>query len=501
MSLLALIKKLESLMRKDNGIDGVARTLSQVVWLLFLKVYDYIEEINELTILDYQPVIPEGYRWRDWAKCSSIKEKKTGPELLDFVNNELFPVLKGDFIKDSDGNEIVIFDKTDKKSLLVKRFMSDALNYMKNGYVLRQVVDLFDEVDLDDSTNSHDFNHVYETLLKGLQEAGKAGEFYSPRALTSYMTEKVNPKIGESMADLSCGTGGFFVDTINHLKKQVGADVESYNFLQDTIHGIEWKPLPYMLCITNLLLNKIELPDIVHDTAFSKNYSEYTEKDSFDVILMNPPYGGVATEQDKMSFPSELRSSETSDLFMALIIKRLKRNGRAAVILPDGFLFGTDASKFRIKEKLFSECNVHTVIRLPKSCFAPYTTIATNIIFFDKKSNTSETWFYRMDMPEGYKSFSKSKPLSLEHMAVIDEWWNNRTEIKDTDTDSYKAKKYTLDEIKELEYNIDLCGFPQKDDTLLEPKELINEYRIKREGLNSKISNILFEIESLLGVE
>lgn len=505
MSLATLIKRLQDIMRNDTGVDGDAQRLSQIVWLLFLKIFDFKEEEAELDD-DYEPVIPVGYRWRDWATCIDnngnvdVKNQLTGSALIDFVNNELLPVLRGNAVKDKEGNDVIPFDKTDDRSLLVKEFMNRSINYMNNGIQLRLVVNLFDEVDFSDSNETHHFNDIYETLLKSLQSAGRAGEFYSSRALTRFANQHVDPKLGETVADFSAGTGGFLVDALLHLEDQITpGDVESAKLLQTAVQGIEWKPLPYMLCVTNLLLHGVSLPNITYGDSLSKRLSDYTDKDKVDCILMNPPYGGVALQEDIINFPADLRSSETADLFVALIITRLKNNGRAAVILPDGFLFGTDnAAKVNIKKKLLNECNLHTVIRLPKSCFAPYTSIATNMLFFNKTSKTQETWFYRMDMPEGYKAFSKTKPLLYEHMAPVSEWWDHRIEIKDADTNTYKAKKYTFDEIEANGYNLDLCGYPTQEKIILSPEETMNNFIVRREELDKIMNEKLAAIKVLL---
>lgn len=499
MSLIALIKRLQDIMRRDNGVDGDAQRLSQVVWFLFLKVFDYKEQEGELKD-DYKPVIPVGYRWRDWAEGKSAKEQMTGEELVDFVNNRLFPILRGNPVKSSKGETIVPFGSTSDRAMLVKNFMKDSYNYMKKGVELRQVVNLFNEVDLSDSGESHAFNDIYENILRGLQSAGNAGEFYTPRALTNFAVDHVDPSIGEKVADFTSGTGGFLVDALRHMEYKIQAgDVKSQNCLQTAVEGIEWKPLPYMLCTTNLLLHGIEVPNIINgDTFMIKKYSDIVEKDRVNVIVMNPPYGGVSSKADQETFPSDIRTSETADLFVAYIINRLKTRGRAAVVLPDSFLFGTDNAKVAIKKKLLRECSLHTVIRLPPSVFAPYTSIATNILFFDKSGPTFETWFYRMDLPEGYVHFNKTRPITREHMKPVDNWWSSRTEIKDTGGDTYKARKYSIDEIRNNGYNIDLCGYPTKEDEILSPTETMDRFMERRGVLERQMDEKLDAIKKLL---
>ena len=301
-----------------------------------------------------------------------------------------------------------------------------------------------------------------------------------------------------SLADFACGTGGFLTSALKALDAQVSS-VEDRELYSSSIYGIEKKALPFLLCATNMLLHDIDKPQIIHGNSLEKNVRDYSESDRFDVILMNPPYGGVEKDGVKQNFPADLRSSETADLFMSVIMYRLKKNGRCAIILPDGFLFGTDNAKMAIKEKLMSEFNLHTVIRMPHSVFAPYTSITTNILFFDKTSPTEETWFYRLDMPGGYKHFSKTKPMQLNHFAPAEEWWNNRVEINEDGFD--KAKKYTIAEIAERKYNLDLCGYPHEEEEILPPDELIKQYRQKRAALNSEIDAILAKVEEMLGIK
>ena len=506
MSLVTLIKKLRDIMRKDSGVDGDAQRLNQIVWLIFLKVFDYKEEEAELDD-GYTPVIPEGYRWRDWAVGASAKDQMTGPELLDFINNELIPVLSGNAIKDANGNMTVIFDSTTDRAMLVKEFMSETVNYMKNGYILRDVVNLFNEVNLEDSHTSHEFNDMYEDLLKGLQSAGSMGEFYTNKAITSFCIEKIDPQIGGTLADWACGTGGFLVDSVEHMRKQVPfGDTEAEKKLQYCVRGGELKQMAYKLAVTNLLLHGIELPNVRHgDSLDEKRVTEYCGDDLVEYAALNPPYGGIALESDKQSFPADIRGSETADLFVALTIKRLKQNGRAAIVLPDGFLFGNDNAKTNIKKMLMNECNLHTIIRLPQSCFSPYTSIATNLLFFDKTGKTQETWFYRLDMPADRKHFSKTKPMQPLHFDPAREWWDNREEIRDemkegTTNETFKAKRFTYDEIEASGFNLDLCGYPVEEKVILSPEETINTFIAHRADLERKMDEQLAEIKRLLGV-
>ncbi len=486
----SFVKRLRDIMRNDAGINGDAQRIEQIAWMLFLKVYDAQEENWEFDDEEYVSIIPEECRWRNWAVDDGKNTVLTGDQLLEFVNNTLFPTLK----------RLDVDADTPIKKAIVKSTFEDANQYMKDGVLLRQVLNVVDSVDFGDYEESHAFGEIYEAILKELQSAGSAGEFYTPRAVTDFMAEMIQPKIGETMADFACGTGGFLVSWIKQLKDQVRT-TEDDEAMHQSIYGIEKKPFPYMLCLTNMLLHGVDVPRVFRDNSLLRDVLDYTEKDQFDVILMNPPYGGSEKADVKGHFPEDLASSETADLFMSVIMYRLKEGGRAAVILPDGFLFGTDNTKVAIKKKLLSEYNLHTVIRMPGSVFSPYTSITTNILFFERNGATKKTWFYRMDMPEGYKHFSKTKPMKSEHFDNVRDWWENRTEIKDTDTDSYKSKCYSVEEIEEGNYNLDLCGYPHEEEEILPPKELIQQYQEKRASLNADIDRILAKISDILGIE
>jgi len=495
------IKRIRDIMRMDAGINGDAQRIEQMVWMLFLKVYDAKEDDWELNEDNYESIIPEDCRWRKWAKADSNGHTMTGDKLLNFVNNTLFPVLKGNDVKDGDKiicEGIKVTPETPIKKAIVRETFEDANNYMKDGVYLRQVIDVIDEIEFDDVKESHAFGFVYEEILRELQAAGSSGEFYTPRAVTDFMALMIKPQLGEKMADFACGTGGFITSWLGQLSKQVN-DTAAQKQLEESIYGIEKKPFPYLLCVTNMLLHDIEVPNIRHMNSLKHNLLDYTDDDKFDVILMNPPYGGHEDKSIQGFFPADLASSETADLFMSVIMYRLKKGGRAAVILPDGFLFGTDNAKVAIKKKLFSEFNVHTIIRMPHSVFAPYTSITTNILFFDRTGPTTETWFYRLDMPEGYKNFSKTKPMQLAHFEPAMQWWNDRKPLSEDGFD--KAKKYTVQELTDRTYNIDLCGYPHEEEEILPPKELIKQYQEKRASLNADIDRILAQITEILGID
>jgi len=487
MAISNFVKRIQDVMRNDSGVNGDAQRIEQIVWILFLKIYDAKEEAWELYDDNYTSIIPEGLKWRDWAVDRKDGEALTGDALLDFVNNTLFPTLKN----------LEIDENTPMSQVIVRYAFEDANNYQKDGVLLRQVVNIIDEIDFTEYKERHEFGAIYESFLKDLQSAGNAGEFYTPRAVTDFMVKVVKPVLGDKIGDFACGTGGFLTSALNELDKQVGNSLENREIYNKSVYGIEKKALPHMLCVTNMLIHDIDDPNILHGNALEMDYKDMRKMEPFDVILMNPPYGGSEKDSVKSNFPTELRSSETADLFMNVIMYRLKKNGRCAVIIPDGFLFGTDNAKFNIKKKLFSEFNVHTVVRMPHSVFAPYTSIRTNILFFDNTEPTKETWFYRVDMPEGYKNFSKTRPMKLEHFNDAINWWENREEIE---VDGFpKAKRYTIDEIVERSYNIDLCGFPHEEEVILEPMDLIQEYQEKRASLNAEIDHVLEQITSMLG--
>ena len=486
-NLSGFVKRLRDIMRNDAGINGDAQRIEQIAWMLFLKVYDAKEQDWEMDDDNYVSIIPEECRWEAWAHDETGKGM-TGDVLLDFVNNKLFPTLK----------KLPVDTSTPVRKAIVQTTFADANNYMKDGVLLRQVINVIDDLDLGDYEESHAFGEIYESILKELQSAGSAGEFYTPRAVTDFMAQMIHPQIGEHMADFACGTGGFITSWLKELKKQVKT-TEDERAWASSIYGIEKKQFPYMLCITNMLLHDLDVPLVYHDNSLLRDVLDYTDEDRFDVILMNPPYGGSEKAEVKNHFPSDLASSETADLFMSVIMFRLKKGGRAAVILPDGFLFGTDNAKVAIKKKLFAEFNVHTIVRMPGSVFSPYTSITTNILFFDYTGGTENTWFYRLDMPEGYKHFSKTRPMKLEHFAPVTEWWNDRREISEEGFD--KSKCYSVQEIVERNYNIDLCGYPHEEEEILPPKELIQQYQEKRASLNADIDRILAQITEILGID
>jgi type I restriction enzyme M protein len=483
------IKRIRDIMRMDAGINGDAQRIEQMVWMLFLKVYDAKEDDWELSDDGYTSIIPEECRWRNWAHKDEDGHALTGDKLLDFVNNTLFPTLK----------ELPVTPKTPVKKAIVKSTFEDANNYMKDGVYLRQVVDVIDEIEFDDVKESHAFGFVYEEILRELQSAGSSGEFYTPRAVTEFMAMMVKPKLGEKMADFACGTGGFITSWLSQLEKQV-KETADRKALDDSIYGVEKKPFPYLLCVTNMLLHDIEVPNIYHMNSLRHNLLDYTDDDKFDVILMNPPYGGHEDKSIQGFFPDDLASSETADLFMSVIMYRLKKNGRAAVVVPDGFLFGLDNAKVAIKKKLLTEFNLHTIVRLPGSVFSPYTSISTNLLFFDNTEPTKETWYYRVDIPSDRKHFSKTKPMELKHFDECIAWWNDRKEI--TAEDGVKACAYSAEFlINEQGCNLDLCGYPHEEEEVLDPLDTIREYQEKANSIMIKINSLTDAVVQVLQCE
>ena len=482
MSIDNLVKRLQNIMRQDSGVDGDAQRIAQIVWILFLKVYDAKEELWEFHDDDYESIIPEELRWREWAVDNKDGKAMTGDELLTFVNDRLFPTLKS----------LEVDETTPRKSAIVKEVFEDAFNYMKNGVLLRQVINAIDEVDFTELDERHAFNDIYETILKDLQSAGNSGEFYSPRATTEFIAEMINPQIGETVADFACGTGGFLTSALEILQKQIKT-VEDKETVNRSLFGIEKKNLPHLLCMTNLLLHDIDEPNIIHGNSLEKNVRDYKEEDRFDCIMMNPPYGGTEEKIIQSNFPTELQTSETADLFVALILYRLKQNGRVGIILPDNFLFGNENSQKALKERLLNECNLHTIVKLPAGVFAPYTSITTNILFFDKTESTKEIWYYDVPLPEGYRSFSKTKPFKSVHLDGVRKWWNDRDK---EDLNSYKV---SIDEVRAKEFNLDFKN-PNK---LVEEKEytldeLLTTMEVKSRNIVSLVDKIR---EALEGVE
>ena len=484
MSIGNFIKSLQDVMRKDAGINGDAQRIEQIVWMLFLKIFDTKEAEWELDD-DYKEIVPKEYRWSNWA---SNEAGITGDELLSFVE-VMFKDLKN----------IEVNENTDSRKILVKEFFSDTHNYMKSGTLLREVINIVNKLDFDDYSERHAFNDVYETILKDLQSAGNAGEYYTPRPITDFVIEILNPKLGEKVADFACGTGGFLISAIEHIRKNEGDNftIDDLKILGDSINGIEKKPLPHSLCLTNMMLHDLDTPNVKHDNGLIDNVREFNSSDLVDVIAMNPPFGGSEEEGIKLNFPMEFRTSETADLFFVRMMYQLKEGGRCGVVLPDGFLFG-EGVKTSIKKKLMDDFNLHTIIRLPNGVFAPYTNITTNILFFDKpkdkiegESVTKDIWFFEHPYPKGYKTYSKTKPIRSSEFELEKNWWNNREE-------SENSWKVSASEIIGNNYNLDRKN-PNKVEEELESPEVylekynqnINEIKAIKEKLKSELELLL----------
>ncbi len=464
------IKGIRDIMRKDTGVDGDAQRISQMVWMLFMKIFADKEEEWEITIDDYESPIPDNLKWQSWA---ADDEGLTGDKLMIFIDNELFPALKELDISISPQAKIIrsVFDGT--------------YNYMKNGTLFRQVINQINKIDFNISEERHLFNDIYETILKELQSAGSAGEYYTPRAVTQFMVDMVNPQLGETVLDPACGTGGFLTCSIEHMRKQVKNPAQR-NQLQLAIKGVEKKPLPHLLCTTNLMLHGFDVPAVRRDNYLNKPYSDWGSSDKVDIVLTNPPFGGVEEDGTETNFPQKFRTKETADLFLALIMKILKSGGRAAVVLPDGTLFG-EGVKTRIKEELLTRCNLHTIVRLPNGVFNPYTGIKTNLLFFEKGTPTKDIWYFEHPYPKGVKSYNKGKPINIKEFELEKAWWNKREE-------NNNAWKVGIDEIKKRNYNLDIKNPYREADDLASPTELLEKYR----ATENKIHTIQDEIVKVL---
>ena len=473
-NITTIVKSIQDIMRKDAGTYGDAQRLEQLGWMLFLKIFDDREKEMELVQDGFRSPLPKALRWSEWA---ADEEGITGEALLGFVNNELMPKLK-------------TLSGASKLSGIIRMTFSDANNYMKNGTLLRQVVNKINGIDFNASDDRHMFGDIYEKLLRDLQAAGNAGEFYTPRAVTQFIVDQINPRIGESVMDPACGTGGFLTCAIEHLRKQA-KKAEHEKSIQESISGIEKKHLPHVLCMTNMMLHGIDVPSSVrHDNTLSRPLRDWGPNDRVDVIVTNPPFGGMEEDGIESNFPSEFRTRETADLFLVLIMHALKPGGRAGLVLPDGTLFG-EGVKTRIKEALLRECNLHTIVRLPNGVFAPYTSIRTNLLFFTKGEPTKEIWFYEHPYPPGAKSYNKGKPIRIEEFDAEKAWWKNRVENE-------QAWRVSIETIKAGNFNLDLknphnseTGPGDVDHLLPEYEKLLAQIADTRAALKQELHHAL----------
>ncbi len=480
-NLSSVVKSIQDVMRQDSGVDGDAQRISQLTWLLFLKVFDAQEEELELTRGAYKSPIPEHLRWRNWAANA---EGMTGEPLLDFVNAQLFPKLKG-LPGDAERNP---------RGFVVRSVFEDAYNYMKSGQLLRQVINKLNAIDFNRQTERHQFNDIYEKILKDLQSAGNAGEFYTPRAVTQFMVDMVNPQLGERVLDPACGTGGFLVSAIEHLRKQVRNEADQAT-LQRSIGGFEKKQLPHMLCVTNLMLHDIEVPSqVVHGNTLERPYTSWTAEQKVEVIITNPPFGGIEEPGIEQGFPADVRTKETADLFLVLIKRLLRDNGRGALVLPDGTLFG-EGVKSRIKEQLLAECNLHTIVRLPNGVFSPYTGIKTNLLFFTKGQPTSDVWYYEHPYPAGAKNYNKTKPIRIEEFDVEKAWWGSEADRFASRVEGEFAWKVSIEAIKAAGFNLDQKNPHAGPEVSHNPDELLAEYQ----RLQAEAQGIRDQLKALLG--
>ena len=440
-----IIKSLQNIMWKDPGVSGDAQRLEQLGWMITLKIIDDKEAELELLNDDYVSVIPSELQWRNWAGDS---EGITGDAMKDFIDSKLFPGLQN--LDISDGN---------KRAILIRDIFAGTNNYMKNGTIIRQVVNKLNEIDFNASEDRHTFGDIYESLLRDLQSAGNYGEFYTPRAVTEIMTEIINPRLGEKVLDPACGTGGFLTSAIENIRKQDVHSVEDLKTLEETIRGQELKPLPFMLCVTNLILHDIEIPNIINGDSLNREYTSIVEKDRVDIILANPPFGASVSDGVETNYPAQFRTTESADLFLLLMIRYLRDGGRAAIVLPDGSLTG-DGVKQRIRQEFLEQCNVHTIVRLPNSVFQPYASVATNLLFFTKGEPTKEIFYWEHKLPEGQKSYSKTKPIQKKEFDSLKAWWNNRLENE-------QAWKVGIDVLKNNGYNLDIKNPFVKDEEIV----------------------------------
>ena len=432
-----IIKSLQNIMRKDPGVSGDAQRIEQLGWMITLKILDDKDAELELLNDNYVSVIPENLKWRSWAGDS---EGITGDAMKEFVDTKLFPGLQNLDVAAADG--------INKRAVLIRDIFAGTNNYMKNGTIIRQVVNKLNEIDFNASEDRHTFGDIYESLLRDLQSAGNYGEFYTPRAVTEIMTEIINPRLGEKVLDPACGTGGFLTSAIENIRSQDVHSVEDLKTLENTIRGQELKPLPFMLCVTNLILHDIEVPNVLNGDSLNREYTSIGAKDKVDVILANPPFGASVSDGIETNYPAQFRTTESADLFLLLMIRSLCDGGRAAIVLPDGSLTG-DGVKQRIREEFLKQCKVHTIVRLPNSVFQPYASVATNLLFFTKGEPTKEIWYWEHKLPEGQKSYSKTKPIQKAEFESLKNWWNNRKETE-------QAWCIPIETIAENEWNLDI---------------------------------------------
>ncbi len=468
----AVISSIRNIMRQDRGISGDAQRLEQLGWMLFLKIMDDKDQELEIIKDNYSSVIPEKFQWRNWA---ANKEGITGDELLNFIDSTsqddlgLFATLRNLSSKSNP-----------KRAAIVKEVFDGSNNYMKSGYEMRKVINKLNEIDFNNSEDKHIFGDIYESILQELRDAGNKGEYYTPRAITRLMTQMTDPKLGEKILDPAAGTGGFLTAAIDHVRGCYVKTVDEEAILQTSVTGWELKPVAYVLGLTNLILHGIDVPDYHYIDSLKKEYNSIGKKDQVDVILANPPFGATIADGVETNFPGTYRCKESADLFVILMLQLLKSTGRAAIVLPDGSITG-EGVKARIREKLLTDCKLHTIIRLPQSTFFP-ATVSTNLLFFEKGEPTKEIWYYEHRLPEGQKSYSKTKPIQFDEFKPLMEWWNNRIENE-------VAWKIKVEDLKMWDLDI-------KNQNIKEESIELNRVEIisKIEESQNKISQLLKEL-------
>lgn len=482
MSVRTTVKSIQDIMRQDAGIDGDAQRISQLAWMFFLKIIDDQDQELEILRTGYQSPIPEKYQWRTWA---ADDEGITGEELVAFINNDMFPALKSLQLSGMPGD----------RRRVVRDVFEDAYNYMKSGQLIRQVVNKITDINFNDLADRQHFGDIYEQILSSLQSAGNAGEYYTPRAVTNFMVDRIDPQPGEMLFDPASGTGGFLTSSIRHMREHHVKTPEQERQMQSNLRAIEKKPLPHMLCVTNMLLHGIDDPGFVrHTNTLAKPYISYTKSDRVDIVLTNPPFGGTEEPGIESNFPAHFRTRETADLFLALIVRILKDGGRAAVVLPDGTLFG-EGVKTRLKEHLMEQCNLHTIVRLPNSVFKPYASIGTNLLFFEKGQPTKDIWFYELRVPEGQKAYSMTKPIRVKHFQECIDWWGGAS--REGRQETLQAWKVTAGEVINRKYNLDIKNPNVDEESYGDPQEWLAELSAAEEQaarLRDQLKAIVAEV-------
>jgi type I restriction enzyme M protein len=474
--LSSVIKSSRDIMRKDAGLNGDLDRIPEFSWVLFLKCFDDLEQRREITENNYRPAIRRPFRWRDWA--SDPNKGMTGEELLKFVNDELFPHLRG--LVGTNGER-------DQRAVIAEVFR-ETFTRFRSGYLLRDVVNLVNGINFNTADDIHTMAHLYESMLKEMRDsAGDSGEFYTPRPVIRFIVQMVQPKLGDTIFDPACGTGGFLVEAYELLKKQVKSKQDRDKLQYHTLRGVEKKPMPYLLGMMNLLLHEIDRPNLSRSNALIRPLNEIGDKDRVDIIVTNPPFGGEEEKGIQLNFPEATRCSETALLFLQLIMRSLKKGGRCGMVVPNGTLFG-DGVCARLKEQLLKDFNLHTIVRLPNGVFAPYTSIPTNLLFFDRTGPTKEIWYYEQPLPEGRKTYTKTQPLRFEEFADCAAWWHKRKE-------NDRAWRVPVERIIKNGFNLDIKNPNAKDDfEHLPPEKLAADILLKEQRIAEIMAGIQKEL-------